>query len=148
MSEADTQTVETKKSKMVPVPGREQAEEKYKETYPEGTWKWLDDPDYKPLSKQTKSEIHQKRAAAYIDDPDGFSRTLGKHSDECIKSIERYKEKYPDGAANSEVRGGQGKKKSAAADTPGPGPAAPDSSAVEEPGAGPQSKQMKNPFLV
>ena len=143
MSEADTQTVETKKSKMVPVPGREQAEEKYKETYPEGTWKWLDDPDYKPLSKQTKSEIHQKRAAAYIDDPDGFSRTLGKHSDECIKSIERYKEKH--GAADtSEPDPAESDNKQ----KPEPDPA--ESANKQKPGQGSAQagKQMKNPFVV
>ena len=133
MSEADTPTVKTKKSKMVPVPGREQAETNYKETYPEGTWKWLDDPDYKPLSKQTKKEIHELRATAYEDDPEGFSNTLGGHSGDCIKSIKRYEKKQ---------------EKSAAADTSGPDPA--ESANKQTPAEKPAQadKQMKNPFVV
>lgn len=104
------------------------AENNYQETYPAGTFIWLDDPDYQPLTKKTKRKIHELRAAEYKDRPEVFKNTLGKHAEGCIESIERYKNK------------------SAAADTPGPGPAAPDSSAVEEPG--PQGKQMKNPFVV
>ena len=95
---------------------------------PDEKYAWLPDEEYKPLPKDTKSIIHELRAAAYHANPDYFRQKLEEHTDTCIKSIERYKNK------------------SAAADTPGPGPAAPDSSAVEEPG--PQGKQMRNPFVV
>ena len=138
MSEADTPTVKTKKSKMVPVPGREQAEKNYETAEndyenPEGTWKWLDPKDYRPLTKETKRKIHELRAAAYKKDPIGFSNTLGEHSDKCIKSIKRYEKKQ---------------EKSAAADTSGPAPA--ESANKQTPAEKPAQadKQMKNPFVV
>ena len=126
MSEADTPTVKTKKSKMVPVPGREQAEKNYVENYPDGTFIWLDPKDYKPLTKKTKRKIHELRAAEYKERPEVFKNKLGEHAEECIKTITRYANKQ---------------NKSAQDDTSA------EHAGSDESGQG-TGKQMRNPFVV